>query len=144
LGPAEWQTEGAISAVPMNIKSRKPSSRDPVMGFRPEPPLRAAIVRWSESQSWKPTLSEAIGHLVELGLKMEARGLHIGEVREDRARKMAGDTIDDMSDVAATSTDRANRKRDLLNGPEEFRRVRVDRPTSGTNPQSYRGRNVKK
>src|SRR5689334_5569807 len=122
--------------MPMNINSKNRGNRNPLMGFRSEPSLRAAIVRWSESQNWKPTLSEAIGQLVELGLNSRAR--------QDRARKMAGDAIDNMSDAAATADDRANRKQDLLNGPEEFRRVRRDRPTSLTDQQSYRGRNDKK
>jgi hypothetical protein len=40
---------------------------------------------------------------------------------------MAADTIDDMGDATANAGDRASRKRYLLNGPEEFNRVRVDR-----------------
>jgi hypothetical protein len=72
----------------MNINPKNLRNRDPLMGFLPEPTLRAAIVRWAESQSSKPTLSEAIGHL------------EVGEAREVRARKMAGDTIDSMGDTA--------------------------------------------
>jgi hypothetical protein len=40
-----------------------------MMGFRAEPVIRASIVRWAENQPDKPTLSEAIRRLVELGLK---------------------------------------------------------------------------
>jgi hypothetical protein len=40
---------------------------------------------------------------------------------------MAGNAIDSMTDVTAHADDRANRKRRLLKGPEEFREVRVDR-----------------
>jgi hypothetical protein len=35
------------------------------------PAFRAAIIRWAEKQSDKPTLSEAIRRLVELGLKVK-------------------------------------------------------------------------
>jgi hypothetical protein len=41
---------------------------------------------------------------------------------------MAADTIDGMSDTTTTADDRAIRKQDLLDGPGEFDRVRVDRP----------------
>ncbi|MGH6714967.1 MAG: hypothetical protein ACREDC_02135 [Bradyrhizobium sp.] len=44
---------------------------------------------------------------------------------------MAGDTIDRKSDTTTTADDRAIRKRDLLDGPEEFDRVRIDRPKRG-------------
>jgi hypothetical protein len=40
-----------------------------MMGFRAEPTLRAAIVKWAENQPDMPTLSEASRRLVELGLK---------------------------------------------------------------------------
>ena len=41
----------------------------PLMGFRADPVIRAAIVRWAEKQPDMPSLSEAIRRLVELGLK---------------------------------------------------------------------------
>lgn len=41
---------------------------------------------------------------------------------------MAGDTIDRIDDTTSTMGDRATRKRDLLDGPEEFDQVRIDRP----------------
>ncbi|WP_128947998.1 hypothetical protein [Bradyrhizobium nanningense] len=54
---------------------------------------------------------------------------HGGQDRQkQRARKMAGDTIDRIGDTTTTADDRANRKRDLLDGPKEFDRVRIDRP----------------
>ena len=115
----------------MNTKPKRRVSLDPLMGFRPAPPLRAAIVKWAEYQAEKPTLSEAVCRLVELGLTVrEGRGrLRDGQKR--RARKLAGDAIDHVIDVTTTAGDRASRKRHLLNGPEEFTRVRVDRPKSG-------------
>lgn len=74
-------------------------------------------------QSDKPSLSEAIGRLVELGLALYTDT----DRQKRRARKMAGDAIDRMGDTATTAEDRAVRKRDLLDGPEEFDRVRIDR-----------------
>jgi hypothetical protein len=38
------------------------------MGFSDSPAMRASIVRWAESQSDKPSLSEALRRWVELSL----------------------------------------------------------------------------
>jgi hypothetical protein len=43
----------------------------PMIGFRADPVIRAAIVRWAEKQPDMPSLSEAIRRLVELGLKVK-------------------------------------------------------------------------
>lgn len=74
-------------------------------------------------QSDKPSRSEAIGRLMELGLALHADP----DRRRQRARKMAADAIDRMGDATTTVEDRAVRKRDLLDGPEEFNRVRIAR-----------------
>jgi hypothetical protein len=51
-------------------RGRPPSGgRDPLMGFRASPVLRASIVKWAEYHPDKPSLSEAVRRLVELGLK---------------------------------------------------------------------------
>jgi len=70
-----------------------------------------------------PSLSEAISRLVELGLASDTHQ----DRQKRRARKMAGDTIDGIGDMATTAENRASRKRDLIDGPEEFDRVRLDR-----------------
>jgi hypothetical protein len=52
-------------------------------------------------------------------------------VRTDRAAKaraMAGQEIDRLSDPLATEEERRRRKRRLLRGPKEFRDVRSNRP----------------
>lgn len=61
---------------------------------------------------------------------MKTKGRQSKEGQKLRAREMAGNTIDDMSDTAANPDDQASRKRRLLKGPEEFRGVRVDRAKS--------------
>ena len=48
---------------------RPATGTDPLMGFRAAPDVRAAIVKWAENQPDKPTLSEAIRRLVEIGLR---------------------------------------------------------------------------
>lgn len=107
--------------------SKKRPRLAPLMGFRPAPKLRAAIIKWAEYQPDTPTLAQALGRLVELGLAVGADGQRVGGQQQRRARKMAADTIDDVGDTTANAGDRASRKRHLLNGPEEFNRVRVDR-----------------
>jgi hypothetical protein len=118
-------------ALQMIRKSKKRAALAPLMGFRPAPALRAAIIKWAEYQPDTPTLSQALGRLVELGLAVRENGHRIGGQQQRRARKMAADAIDEVGDVAANADDRASRKRHLLNGPEEFDRVRVDRSKAG-------------
>lgn len=85
------------------------------------------IVNWAERQGERLTLLQAVCQLVESGLKVREEG-RSGYRQGKRARKMAGETIDDMIDATITAEGKAARKRDLLDGPEEFGRVRVDRP----------------
>lgn len=100
----------------------------PMVGFRAAPVLRAAIVRWAETQPDLPSLSEATRRLVELGFTVKAEGRRTGDGQKLRAREMAGKAIDEMTDATATLGDQATRKKRLLRGPEEFRKVRIDRP----------------
>jgi hypothetical protein len=64
-------------------------------------------------QKDKPSLSEAISRLVQLGLTLTRDQ----DRQKRRARKMAGDAIDRMGDTTMTADDRAARKRDLLDDP---------------------------
>jgi hypothetical protein len=114
-------------ALQMISKAKKRGGLAPLMGFRPAPTLRAAIVKWAEYQPDTPTLSQALARLVELGLSVGEDEHRVGGQPQRRARKMAADTIDGMGDATANAGDRASRKRCLLNGPKEFTRVRVDR-----------------
>jgi hypothetical protein len=45
-----------------------------------------------------------------------------------RAAELAEKAIDKVADTTAAPEERAERKRRLTKGPEEFREVRVDRP----------------
>jgi hypothetical protein len=99
-----------------------------MMGFRAAPALRAAIVKWAEGQRDKPTLSEAVRRLVELGLTVKTGTKTKSDKQKARASELAGTTIDRLHEVAASFDDKASRKRRLVKGPSEFRDVRVDRP----------------
>ena len=48
--------------------------------------------------------------------------------RAEKARAMAGQEIDRLSDPSATVEERQRRKRRLLKGPKEFRDFRGNRP----------------
>jgi hypothetical protein len=109
-------------------RDRPATGRDPMMGFRAAPVLRASIVRWAENQPDRPTLSEATRRLVEFGLSVKTKSRQWSEDQKLRARKMAGNAIDRITDSKASADDQADRKRRLLKGPEEFREDRVDRP----------------
>ena len=83
-------------------------------------PPTAAINRWSERHPAEPGLAGC--RLAEPGPSAGVDGS-----RQKRARKLAGDAIDGISDTTTTTDDRTSRKRNLLGGPEEFSRVRTDR-----------------
>jgi hypothetical protein len=108
---------------------RPATGKAPMMGFRADPVIRASIVRWAENQPDTPTLSEAIRRLVELGLTVKAPARPVSKPdRRLRAAELAAKTIDKIADPAAPPEERAQRRRRLTKGPEEFREVRVDRP----------------
>jgi hypothetical protein len=103
------------------------TGKDPLMGFHASPAMRASIVRWAESQSDKPSLSEALRRLVELGLTVKAPRKQSRTGRAERAKDLAAHVIDSFPALTADVEETASRKRRLLKGPEEFRDVRVDR-----------------
>ena len=48
--------------------------------------------------------------------------------RRNRSADMAGEAIDQATDLSASSEEQSSRKRRLLNGPKEFRKFRRDHP----------------
>ena len=101
---------------------------NPLMGFRADPMTRAAIDKWARNQPDKPTLSQAIRQLVELGLSVKARSKQTSRARANEANAMAADQLDRLADPSATAEEQATSKGQLLRGPEEFRKLRIDRP----------------
>ena len=100
----------------------------PMVGFRADPVIRAAIVRWAEYQPDKPTLSEAIRRLVELGLKVKKTKSGPSERQRAGIADLASKAIDSVTVGTPNSDEKASRKRSLIKGPEEFRKDRVDMP----------------
>ena len=97
------------------------------MGFRADAATRAAIVKWSESEPDKPSFSEAIRRLVELGLARGKAARLSSRECAGRAKQLAAKTLDRLADLTAPTEQVAYRKERLLKGPEEFRELRVDR-----------------
>ena len=108
-------------------RGRPATGKDPLMGFRASPVMRASVVKWAENQPDKPTLSESIRRLVELGLTVKTKSAPSERQRAALA-DLASKAIDSLTVGTADSDEKASRKRRLLKGPEEFRDVRVDKP----------------
>jgi hypothetical protein len=92
--------------------------------------MPAALI--AEVDAWGATnsamRSEAIRRLVELGLTLKTKDRAKGEHPRQRAREMAGNAINKMTDTTASPNDQASRKQRLIKGPEEFQELRVDGP----------------
>ena len=90
----------------------------------------SAVDAWIAKQK-EPGLSrpEAIRRLVESGLTVKAPAKPASKPgRRLRAQELATKAIEKIIDPAAPPEERAQRRRRLTKGPEEFREVRVDRP----------------
>jgi hypothetical protein len=74
------------------------------------------------------TRSEAICRLVELGLAGSRPMRRRSPKAATKARDLAGQQIDKLSDPSATAEEQQKRKRRLLKGPGEFRHIRGDLP----------------
>jgi hypothetical protein len=110
------------------VAVRPRSTGTNLMGFRANARMRAGIMRWAEQEPDQPTPSEAIRRLVKLGLTVRTRQRSTSRVRSDQADVMAADQLDRLADHGASAEEQAIRKRHLLEGPEEFRQTRIDRP----------------
>ena len=81
-----------------------------MMGFRADPVIRAAIVRWAKEQPDTPSLSEAIRRLVELGLTVKTKARPTERARA-RASELAAKAIDSLTVGTADADDHASGER---------------------------------
>jgi hypothetical protein len=89
----------------------------------------AKVDAWAEKQEDLPGRTEALRRLVELGLTVKPTATPISKSgRRLRAQELAENAIAKISDPSAHPDERAERRRRLTKGPEEFRETRVDRP----------------
>jgi hypothetical protein len=90
--------------------------------------LRARVDAWAAQQQGAPGRSEAIRRLVETALAAAGPVKKLPKKIAAKARRLAGNTIDRLIDKSAPPAEQAKRKRRLLKGPPEFRRIRADLP----------------
>jgi hypothetical protein len=113
-------------------RGRPATGKNPLMGFRAPPEIRASIVRWAETQPDQPSLSEAIRRLVELGLSktsaIKPQDLSTNRKSAARAAELAAKVIDKKLPADTPAQEKAVRKRKLIQGPSVFRDSRKDRP----------------
>lgn len=107
-------------------RGRPATGKEPFIGIRLPEALIAQIAAWSLTHS-AASRSRAIRRLVELGLTVKAKPPRPPATGANRAKELAAKVIDSLTPVATDAEEKANRKRRLLKGPEEFREVRVDR-----------------
>lgn len=98
-----------------------------MVGVRMSDKLQDEIRKWSTKQADAPALATAIRRLVEIGLTVKRPHGERSASQRARAKELAGQAIDRLSDDAAPDDDKASRKRRLLKGPPEFREARVNR-----------------
>jgi hypothetical protein len=108
-------------------RGRPPSGgHDPMVAIRMAKALIANADAWARANG--TGRSEAIRRLVELGLSVKTTAKQPSAARGVRAKQLAAQAIDKMVDPTLHPDERAQRRRRLTKGPEEFRNVRVDRP----------------
>jgi hypothetical protein len=108
-------------------RGRPATGRDPVSAVRLPAELTAAVDKWGEDH--EANRSEAIRRLVELGLKVKMPARPVSKPgRRLRAQELATKAIEKIIDPAAPPDERAERRRRLTKGPQEFREDRVDLP----------------
>jgi hypothetical protein len=105
---------------------RKRAARKPGRALRLSAQLWERVDGWAARQPDQPGRSEAIRHLLEAalaGLEPAGRRSRGATVQ---ALRMAAREIGSLADQSAPSQERIKRKRRLLKGPGEFRKMRRD------------------
>jgi hypothetical protein len=102
-----------------------------MVGVRLKVATRTAVEAWAKGEADKPSLSEAVRRLIDLGLTTghASRPRHPKAVA--KAADMAGSEIDRLEDKSATEEERPIRKRRLIKGPREFREMRSPKAKTG-------------
>jgi hypothetical protein len=120
-------------SISVNKKVGRPKKKGgihPVTALRLSPELGRAVDKWAAGQDDEPSRSEALRRLVEFGLTVGTKASpshRLRAARADRAKELATKVIEKIIDPAAPPEERAQRRRRLTKGPEEFREARVDR-----------------
>jgi hypothetical protein len=106
-------------------RGRPATGKTPTVTLRLPVELSARIDAWAMAEVDAPVRSEAIRRILEIGL---AKSSPSDPLRATHAAEVAECAIDKVKDPTVAEDEQASRKRRLLQGPEEFRAVRVDGP----------------
>lgn len=93
----------------------------------------ADIDAWILKSGEEMTRAQAVRRLVEIGLGKSGPTAEMpptSKATSERAKELAGKTIDRLVEPAASAEEKAVRKQRLIKGPSEFREARVDRPST--------------
>jgi hypothetical protein len=108
-----------------------PTGKGTLVGVRLQPDRLAAVDAWITKQDAPMTRPEAIRAMLDAVLVIGAKDPGEKPVskpaRAARARELAAEAIDKMIDPATPADERAQRRRRLTKGPEEFQEARIDR-----------------
>jgi hypothetical protein len=116
-------------AAPKKRRGRPATGRDAVTAIRLSVDLRRRLDAWAAEQQDEPGRSEAIRRLVEIALAAASPAPTPKKTKaKAKARRLAGEAIDRLLDKSAAPAEQAKRKRRLIKGPPEFRRIRADLP----------------
>jgi hypothetical protein len=108
-------------------RGRPATGITPMIGIRLSPDKRKAVEAWAKTALDKPSLSEAVRRLLELGLASAHRSAaRMKKAME--ASEMAGQELDHLGDASANDEERQRRKGKLIKGPKELRDIRRHRP----------------
>ena len=101
------------------------AGHDPVSANRLSTNLTAAIDKWA-AQMGVSSRAQAIRRLIEFGLAGAQPTKQRGPKAAAKASEFAAQQIDRLADRSASAEEQQKRKRRLLKGPEEFRKMRTD------------------
>jgi hypothetical protein len=109
-----------------------PTGKGTLVGVRLQPAQLEALDAWIAKQDVPMTRPEAIRAMLDGVLVIVAKDPGEKPVRSTpnklRAAELAAKAIDKIGDPAAHPEERAQRRRRLTKGPEEFQEMRLDRP----------------
>jgi metal-responsive CopG/Arc/MetJ family transcriptional regulator len=85
-----------------------------------------SVDEWRRKQRGHPSRAVAIRRLAEGGLASSITSRRRSKESRRKAAEMADREIEQLGNQAANNEERARRKRQLIQGPREFRDIRAD------------------
>jgi hypothetical protein len=113
---------------PMKNDVRPNAKKLVVVGVRMDDEFLKNLDQWISDNQAGISRPEAIRRFLDVGLNVQKKAQWEPALRAVRAKELAAGVIGSMGDPSAHPEERAERRRRLARGPEEFRHVRVDRP----------------